>query len=111
MGGWQVGTFFSFVALAVVAFLAAGRTIAGAALGLQLAEGRKLASMSVRTATVQFGYLLGTVIGGLVLPVWGFAGVWFVFAGLFALAGIVHIRTPSSKGAPLRSASAVLRRH
>lgn len=98
LGGVQVGLGYSVVILACLGFLAGMRTIAGASVGLRLAEERRLASMSVRTSTLQFGYLVGTIVGGVVLPVWGYAGVWFVYAALFASAAAVHARrfpTPS----------------
>jgi MFS transporter, DHA1 family, inner membrane transport protein len=91
-GGYRPGVAFSTSALALAAFLAGARTIAGASLGLELAEGRRLAAMSVRTAMLQFGYLIGTALGGMVLPLWGYAGVGWTFAGLFALAAAVHLR-------------------
>lgn len=93
LAGLQVGLVYSVVILSVLGFLAGMRTIAGAAVGLRLADGRRLASMSVRTSTLQFGYLIGTLVGGLVLPIWGYAGVWLVYAALFAGAGIVHMRS------------------
>ncbi len=92
LAGLQAGLVYSVVILSVLGFLAGMRTIAGAAEGLRLADGRRLASMSVRTSTLQFGYLIGTLVGGLVLPIWGYAGVWLVYAALFAGAGIVHMR-------------------
>lgn len=92
----QIGLVYSVVILSVLGFLAGMRTIAGAAVGLRLADGRRLASMSVRTSTLQFGYLIGTLLGGLVLPIWGYAGVWLVYAALFAGAGIVHMRRHSA---------------
>lgn len=97
-GGLQPGVVFSLVALSILAFFAGGRTISGAALGLRLADGRRLAAMSVRTAMLQFGYLFGSAIGGVMLPVWGFAGVGWTFAGLFAVAGAVHLQ--KATGAP-----------
>lgn len=81
----------SVVILAVLAFLAGGRTIAGAALGLQRAEGRRLTAMSVRTTTLQLGYLVGTGLGGLVLAVWGYPGVGIAFAFLFLIGGAVYV--------------------
>lgn len=89
-GGVRPGLVFSTAVLAGLALLAGGRTISGAALGLQLAAGRRLAAMSVRTAVLQFGYLFGTTLGGVVLPVWGFTGVGVAYAALFAVAGAVH---------------------
>ena len=74
IAGFGVGVFF-----------AAGRGFAGAALGLQLAEGRRLAAMSVRAAADQFGYLAGAVMGGVLLDLWGFPGVG-IGLGLLMLA-------------------------
>jgi len=54
--------------------------------------------MSVRTAMLQFGYLFGSAIGSVILPVWGFAGVGWAFASLFGVAGAVHLQ--KATGAP-----------
>ncbi len=91
LGGVRAGLLFSAIAFAVLAFFAAGRTIAGAALGLGLAKGRRLAAMSLRTATMQFGYMLGASIGGAILARWGFAGMGWGFAVLFIAAAAAHI--------------------
>lgn len=66
-------------------FFAAGRGFAGAALGLQLSEGRRLAAMSVRAAADQFGYLAGAVVGGVFLDLWGYPGAG-IGLGLLMLA-------------------------
>lgn len=96
LAGLQIGLVYSVVILSGLGFLAGMRTIAGASVGLRLADGRRLASMSVRTSTLQFGYLIGTLVGGVVLPIWGYAGVWLVYAALFTGAGIVHMRRDPS---------------
>lgn len=101
-GGFRPGVVFSTVALSILAFLAGGRTIAGAATGLALSGGRRLAAMSVRTAVLQFGYLLGTALGGLVLPVWGFTGMGWAFAGLFLIAATVQLSTTARASRSLR---------
>lgn len=112
LGGLRIGLAFSTIILALLAFFAGGRTIAGAALGLQLAQGKRLAAMSVRTAMLQFGYLFGAAIGGIVLPLGGFSGLGWTFAGLFAIAASVHARKVLTVGATgLRAASRQLRRH
>lgn len=92
-GGFRPGVIFSTVALSILAFFAGSRTIAGAATGLELSGGRRLAAMSIRTAVLQFGYLFGTALGGLVLPIWGFAGVGWTFAALFLVAATVQLST------------------
>jgi DHA1 family inner membrane transport protein len=81
----------AFIAFSAAAFLNGGRTIAGAATGLQVAEGRRLAAMSLRTAAAQCGYLLGAAVGGALLSTWGFPGAGWGMAVLFAIAGLVHI--------------------
>jgi predicted MFS family arabinose efflux permease len=81
----------AFIAFAAAAFLNGGRTIAGAATGLQVGDGRRLAVMSLRTAAAQSGYLLGAAVGGALLSTWGFPGVGWAMAVLFALAGLVHL--------------------
>lgn len=90
-GAFTTATAVSVAILAILAFFAGGRTIAGAALGLRRAQGRRLAAMSVRTATLQLGYLVGAALGGLVLPVWGYTGVGLTYAVLFLVAGGVHV--------------------
>jgi predicted MFS family arabinose efflux permease len=108
MGIVDIGIVFSALTFAVLAFLAAGRTIAGAAQGLHLAEGRRLAAMSVRTAMSQFGYLTGASIGGAVLARWGFAGMGWGFAGLFLAAAVLGRPGTAADGA---SPARHLRRH
>ncbi len=90
-GAVQPGLAFSAVIFAILAFIAAGRTIAGAAMGLELAAGRRLAAMSVRTAMLQFGYLIGSAAGGAVLADWGYAGIGWLYGALFLAAGAVHL--------------------
>lgn len=70
-------------------FFAAGRSFAGAALGLQLSEGRRLAAMSVRAAADQFGYLAGAVVGGVLLDLWGYPGVGIGLGFLMVVAALV----------------------
>lgn len=79
------------VAFAVAVFFAGGRTLGGAATGLALSDGRRLAAMSVRTGADQFGYLLGAGIGGLLLERWGYEGMAWGFGILFACAALVYL--------------------
>lgn len=91
LGTLRAGLALSVVVFSISVFFAAGRTIAGAALGLKLSDGRRLAAMSVRTATVQFGYLLGAGLGGVFLANWGFTGIGWGFALLFAMSAAIHV--------------------
>ena len=72
-------------------FFAAGRGMAGAALGLQLSGGRRLAAMSVRAAADQFGYLAGAVVGGVLLDLWGYPGVGIGLGVLMVAAALVLV--------------------
>lgn len=111
-GSVRSGVVFSAVIFSLAAFFAAGRTIAGAALGLQLSNERRLAAMSVRTSTVQFGYLLGAAIGGLLLEQWGFTGIGWGFGLLFAASAAIHLpRAISRNSYSARPAKHLLRRH
>lgn len=106
VGAWLFGALQNGIAVSVIvfaglAFFAGARTIAGAAMGLHLAGGRRLAAMSVRTSTLQLGYLIGTLVGGLVLPQFGFEGVWYVLGAIFALAGVVYL--PRLVSRPVRA--------
>jgi DHA1 family inner membrane transport protein len=108
-------TGFSPLWVAVVGFAAAvffdgGRTIAGAALGLLLSEGRRLAAMSVRTGAGQFGYLLGAGIGGALLGIWGYPGMAWGFGVLFVIAGLIHLPRAVSGRDHLGQARRYLRR-
>jgi predicted MFS family arabinose efflux permease len=60
-------------------------------MGLKLSKGRRLVAMSIRTSAGQFGYLLGAVLGGILLETRGFAGVAWGFGLVFALAGLIYL--------------------
>ena len=104
-----VGSFPLWVSIAgfgLAVFFAGGRTIAGAALGLELSRGRRLAAMSVRTGAGQFGYLIGAVVGGALLEWGGYTALAAGFGAIFALAGVLHL----GPGGHQLDATGVLRR-
>lgn len=80
----------STVLLAVLAFFAGGRTLAGGALGLIVGSANRAAAMGVRAAAQQFGYFLGSIVGGVALAVAGYPGLAVGFAGLMLLAAILY---------------------
>lgn len=88
---------FAVGGFAIAVFFAGGRTIAGAALGLQVARGRRLAAMSVRTGAGQFGYLLGSAIGGGLLGLGGFPTMAWGFGVVFVVAGLLHLPALSGR--------------
>lgn len=107
-GGVRPAVVFSTAAFSILAFFSAGRTIAGAALGLHLSGGHRLAAMSVRTAMQQFGYLIGSVVGGVVLARWGYGGFGLAFTGMFLAATALLVpaaRRARAAAAPRRAAA------
>ena len=89
-GAYRPGLAFSAVALAVLAFFSAARTIAGSALGLELRPERRVFAMRIRTAANQFGYLLGSALGGLALAAGGYAALGATFGVLFLLSALPY---------------------
>jgi MFS transporter, DHA1 family, inner membrane transport protein len=89
-GAYRPGLAFSAVALAVLAFFAAARTIAGSAFGLQVCAHRRVFAMRIRTAANQFGYLLGSALGGLALAIGGYGALGATFGVLFLLSALPH---------------------
>lgn len=81
----------SVAGFGLAVFFAGARTMAGAALGLDLADGRRLAAMSVRTGASQFGYLLGSATGGVLLSVGGYEAVGWGLGIIFAASGLWHL--------------------
>lgn len=90
-GGVRPGVAWSLAVLAVLAFLAGGRTIAGSSLGLRLARECRLQAMSARTAAVQLGYLLGATLGGAALAAGGYPWLGVTLAALWLVAVVAHL--------------------
>jgi MFS transporter, DHA1 family, inner membrane transport protein len=91
LGILRPGLGFSATLFAALAFVAGGRTIAGSALGLQLAPRCRLQSMGARTAAVQYGYLLGAVAGGAAFALGGYRALGLALGALYALAVVPHV--------------------
>ena len=79
--------------LAAAAFCIGGRTLAGSALGLQVCAQRRVFAMRIRAAATQFGYLLGSALGGLALAAGGYPALGAALGALFALAALPHLLT------------------
>jgi predicted MFS family arabinose efflux permease len=90
-GACRPGVAFSAVVLAVLAFFAAARTIAGSALGLELRPERRVFTMRIRTAANQFGYLLGSALGGLALATGGYTAMGATFGVLFLFSALPYL--------------------
>ena len=89
-GSLRVSVTASFWIFAVLAFLGGGRTIVGSALGLDIAGDQKMTAMSIRTASLQFGYLVGAALGGVALGAGGYSALGIVLAGLFVAGAVPH---------------------
>ncbi|MBD0330960.1 MAG: MFS transporter [Thermoleophilia bacterium] len=76
---------------AALSAIAGGRTLAGSLFGLDAAPERKLAVTSARTAAGQFGYLVGSAVGGAALAVHGYPALGLALAALFAAAAVPHL--------------------
>jgi len=87
---------FTLAVFALFAFLGGARSITGSSLGLQLSRSDPLRAMSLRTASVQFGYMTGAGLGGLALALAGWNGLGVVLAVLLALSAAMLLahRTP-----------------
>ena len=93
-----VGTFelvrpvwwLSAAVLALAMACAGARTIAGSAFGLDAAPDQRAATMGIRTAALQVGYLLGAALGGAALAVGGYSALGALLTLLFVLAALPH---------------------
>jgi len=89
-GAYRPSLATSAAILALLAFVAAARTIAGSALGLEVCSHRRVFAMRIRTAANQFGYLLGSALGGLALAAGGYPALGVVLGAMFLLASVPH---------------------
>jgi DHA1 family inner membrane transport protein len=92
-GAVRESALLSFVLVSAIAFCSGGRTLAGSARGLTVGGEAKMGAMSLRTAALQFGYLIGGSVGGFALDAGGYAAVGIAFAVLFAISGLLHGRS------------------
>lgn len=95
-GAYRPSLGVSAAILALLAFFAAARTIAGSALGLEVCSQRRVFAMRIRTAATQFGYLLGSAIGGVALAAAGYAALGATLGVMFLLAAAPHAEALST---------------
>lgn len=91
LGAFRPDAWVSFALFALLAFLAAGRTLAGSARGLDLAPELRLGVTGVRAAAIQLGYFGGAAVGGVALAVGGYRALGFALALLFVAATVPHL--------------------
>ncbi|MBA3333594.1 MAG: MFS transporter [Actinobacteria bacterium] len=91
LGAFRPSTWFSLGVFSILAFLAGGRTLAGAAAGLDLAPELVLGVTGIRTAALQLGYFLGAAVGGLALAAGGYRALGLALSVLFVGATVPHL--------------------
>ena len=91
LGAFRPSTWFSLGVFSVLAFLAGGRTLAGAAAGLDLAPELILGVTGIRTAALQLGYFVGAAVGGLALAAGGYRALGLALAAMFVGATVPHL--------------------
>ncbi len=90
-GAVRPGVWPSAAVFASLAFVGGARTLVGSAFGLDAAPEARVAVMSVRAAALQFGYLVGTAVGGAALAAGGYPALGFALAAMFGLATAPHL--------------------
>jgi predicted MFS family arabinose efflux permease len=81
----------TFLLFSAAAVFAATRTVAGTVYGFSIAGdlGREVGS--IRAATSQVGYLVGSLLGGAALALGGFPALAVVFGGLFVASTLPYL--------------------
>jgi MFS transporter, DHA1 family, inner membrane transport protein len=85
----------SVALLAALGLVMGGRTFAGGAYGLEASPERRLALMGLRTAALQFGYLVGAAAGGLALLAGGWTALGVAFSLVLVAAWLLYLAQPS----------------
>jgi predicted MFS family arabinose efflux permease len=91
LGAFRPSVWVSVALFSILCFIAGGRTLAGSARGLGLAQELRLGVTGVRAAAIQAGYFVGAALGGAALAVGGYGALGLAFAALFVGAAIPHV--------------------
>ena len=81
----------TLVLFSVAGFVAAARTVSGTVYGFAVAEGSSREVGSIRAATTQIGYLVGSLAGGIALATGGFDALAVAFGGLFLASTLPYV--------------------
>jgi DHA1 family inner membrane transport protein len=81
----------TLVLFSVSAFVVATRTVAGTVYGFSVAGSLGREVGTIRAATNQIGYLVGSMVGGVALAVGGFPTLAIAFGGLFVAAALPYV--------------------
>lgn len=79
----------STVLFAAAAFAAGARTLIASAYGLSVAPAFRASLTSLRAATMQFGYFLGSIAGGIALTAGGYSAVGLTMSVFFLFAAAI----------------------
>jgi predicted MFS family arabinose efflux permease len=83
---------FTLALFFAMALCAGTRATSSSALGLSQLPAQPGSMMAARTASAQFGYMVGALLGGIVLAVSGFGSLGFFLLGGIALSGLLILR-------------------
>jgi predicted MFS family arabinose efflux permease len=83
---------FTLALFFVMALCAGVRTTGSSALGLSQLPAQPGSMMAARTASAQFGYMIGALLGGVVLAVADFGTLGFFLLGGIGLSGLLILR-------------------
>jgi predicted MFS family arabinose efflux permease len=97
-GAARPGVAASALFFAIAAFFAGGRTLVTSAFALATAPEIRAAVMSLRAATMQFGYLVGSIAGGAALTVGGYRAFGAAMSMLFLGAAAALVHRPAPRG-------------
>ena len=84
-----------------MALSAGARTTASSALGLSQLPAQPGSMMAARSAAAQFGYMVGALLGGVVLAVADFGALGFVLLGGLGLSALLVLRVHEPVAAPV----------
>jgi predicted MFS family arabinose efflux permease len=98
-GTARMGIATSTALFASAAFLAGGRTLVTSSFALATTPELRPAVTSLRAATMQFGYFVGSIGGGAALTVGGYSALGATMASLFLGAALILARRPDPETA------------
>jgi MFS transporter, DHA1 family, inner membrane transport protein len=97
-GAARAGIAASTALLAAASVVAGGRTLVASAFGLATAPDVRPAVMTLRAATMQFGYFAGSIAGGAALTIGGYSALGATMGGFFLAAAATLSRRPAPRG-------------
>ncbi len=97
--GAGCGTLGSATLFSAAAFLVGGRTLVSSAYAVSLPVERRGAATSLRAATMQFGYFLGSSLGGVALAAGGYRALGVVMGGMFLAGALLLARVAGARSA------------